>query len=64
LGSYKQNLSGVVTGTDFRDALKILHDNDVVDVYDITASSGQKRKVVELKSMATPTANQAKEEAQ
>lgn len=58
----QQNLSGTVTGAEFRDALKILADNDLVSVREIVAGSGQKRKVVELTSL-TPTPNHAKKEA-
>jgi hypothetical protein len=37
-----------ISGSDFRDGLKILADNDHLRVYEIIVLSGQKRKVVEL----------------
>ena len=46
-----------ITGSDFRDGLKILGDNDHLRVYDVTVLSGQKRKVVELVSHDTSHLN-------
>jgi Protein of unknown function (DUF3987) len=47
-------LSGVgITGSDFRDGLKVLADNDHLRVYDLIVMSGHKRKVVELVTLDT-----------
>jgi Protein of unknown function (DUF3987) len=44
----QRGLSVKVTGSDFRDAIKVLIDNDQIKVYDMLPMSGQKRKVLEL----------------
>lgn len=44
----QRSLSVKIQGKDFRDAVKVLADNDSVVVYELTQASGQKRKVIEL----------------
>jgi hypothetical protein len=44
----QRGLSVKVTGSDFRDALKVLSDNDQIKIYEIAHFSGQNRKVAEL----------------
>src|SRR5688572_30206702 len=48
LRDLQRGLSVKVTGSDFRDAIKVLSDNDQIKVYEIVHMSGQKRKVVQL----------------
>ena len=44
----QRNLNVKVPGRDFRDAIRILVDNDQVDIHDTSPLSGQKRKVIDL----------------
>ena len=53
----QRNLSVKVTGSDFRDALRVLGDNDQVTVFELVTMSGQKRKVVQLVSSDTRQEN-------
>jgi len=53
----QRNLSVKVTGSDFRDALRVLGDNDQVRVYDLVTMAGQKRKIVQLVSSDTRQKN-------
>lgn len=60
----QRSLSVKITGADFRDALKILADNDLIRVSEIVNGAGQKRKLAQLissdsrqRSLTNPAGN-------